>query len=185
MRNSLTVLAGLGSLGCALILGSASLAVASTSHTSKERIWLNEHNAARAEFGSAPVVWNAKLANEAEGWARTLARRGHLRHSSREQRGGTGENLWMGTRGHYAPAQMIGSFVDEQADFVPGRFPQVSRTGRWSDVGHYTQIVWPETREIGCAIATGKRYDVLVCRYWPAGNLIGETLAPMAKVAKR
>ena len=65
-----------------------------------------------------------------------------------------------------------------RAAFRPGVFPDVSRTGRWSDVGHYTQIIWPETQEVGCATALNASHEVLVCRYWPAGNVIGYRLDP-------
>ena len=167
----------------ALALSCGAMSVAQD--TSAERVWLQEHNKARDEFGSAALRWNPDLAREARDWARHLARKNYLRHSSRDQRRGTGENLWMGTRGFFSPSKMIAGFVDERRDFVPGRFPEVSRTGRWSDVGHFTQIVWPETREVGCALATGDRYDVLVCRYWPSGNVMGQTITPRAKVAKR
>jgi hypothetical protein len=68
---------------------------------------------------------------------------------------------------------MIDAFVEERRDFTPGTFPEVSRTGKWKDVGHYTQIIWPETQKVGCAIARGEHWDFLVCRYWPAGNIVG------------
>jgi hypothetical protein len=170
------------------IFGLIALCASAFAHaqdTQDQNIWLQEHNDARAQFGSAPLRWNADLAREAQEWAIHLARTNQLRHSDNEQRGRTGENLWMGTSHYFAASDMIASFLEERRHFVPGRFPQVSRTGRWSDVGHYTQIVWPETREVGCALATGARFDVLVCRYWPAGNLIGETIAPRTKVARR
>lgn len=152
--------------------------------TPRERIWLDGHNKARAEFGSEPMLWNPELAQEAVTWARYLAKKGYLKHSTRDQRGATGENLWMGTRKYFTPAEMVRSFVSESRYFVEGRFPQVSRTGRTSDVGHYTQIVWPETTHVGCALATGARYDVLVCRYSPPGNIIGRNIAPKERVAR-
>lgn len=49
----------------------------------------------------------------------------------------------------------------------------MSRSGPWSTVGHYTQMIWPTTTHVGCAIANGVRFDVLVCRYAPAGNIDG------------
>ncbi|MEM1195514.1 MAG: CAP domain-containing protein [Pseudomonadota bacterium] len=150
-----------------------------------ERVWLTQHNKARAQFGSAPLAWNDRLAKQATSWAERLARSNTLRHSSRQQRGHTGENLWMGTREAFTAAQMVDGFIDERVYFVPGRFPDVSRTGRWRDVGHYTQIVWPKTQMVGCALASGARYDVLVCRYWPAGNTIGVEIAPKSRVAAR
>ena len=71
---------------------------------------------------------------------------------------------------------MIGSWTDERRDFRRGRFPDTSRTGRWSDVGHYTAIVWPTTSRVGCAIGRSAQWDVLVCRYSPAGNVEGVIL---------
>jgi hypothetical protein len=68
---------------------------------------------------------------------------------------------------------MVGSWSTEKAWFRPGIFPQVSRTGNWALVGHYSQMIWPTTTRIGCAIASGPRVDVLVCRYAPAGNFDG------------
>lgn len=149
------------------------------------QVWLTEHNAARTAFGSAPLRWSDALEREAHIWAVRLAREGRMRHAPVSERRGHGENLWMGTSGYFTPEQMIASFVDEQRHFTPGRFPRVSRTGRWSDVGHYTQIVWPETREVGCAVARGLSHDVLVCRYWPSGNVIGTFIAPADRVASR
>ena len=150
-----------------------------------ERTWLAAHNAERAEFGVAPLTWNTHLASEARDYARQLARSERLRHSSREDRNGTGENLWMGSAGRYAPADMIEAFASEKRFFRAGNFPRVSTTGNWADVGHYTQIVWEGTREVGCATARGERFDVLVCRYWPAGNVMGQRIEPRRRVAQR
>ena len=150
-----------------------------------ERTWLQAHNAERAEFGVAPLRWNSRLASEARDYARQLARSERLRHSSPEDRNGTGENLWMGSAGRYAAADMIGAFAEEKRYFRAGQFPRVSTTGNWADVGHYTQIIWAETREVGCATARGERFDVLVCRYWPAGNVMGQRIEPSRRVAGR
>ncbi|MEQ1497075.1 MAG: CAP domain-containing protein [Novosphingobium sp.] len=133
---------------------------------------LGSHNSERKRMGIAPLIWNAALASQAGSWAQSLAAKGIFEHS--RGRGNVGENLWMGTSGYYAPEAMIGAFVDEKQYFRPGKFPDVSSTGKWADVGHYTQLIWPGTREVGCAKATGNGRDVLVCRYAPAGNVIGQ-----------
>jgi len=169
----------------ALAAAAALNAQPSSTLATVEQTWLTAHNSARAEFGSPPLRWSRSLTQEAREWARYLATRQQLRHSNRESRKGAGENLWMGTRGYFSPAQMVNSFVEERQFFVPGRFPQVSRTGNWGDVGHFTQIVWPQTREVGCAMASSAQYDVLVCRYWPAGNMIGTTITPHNRVAAK
>jgi len=135
---------------------------------------LQGHNRARDEAGVPRLAWSGTLARGAQAWADQLAREGFMRHASQAESGGAGENLWMGSAGHYAPESMIGVFVGEKRHYQPGAFPQVSRTGNWEDVGHYTQVVWRGTREVGCAIARNARNDFLVCRYWPSGNWMGE-----------
>lgn len=133
---------------------------------------LATHNAERVRLGIAPLKWSPVLAQQASEWADTLAARGVFEHAT--DRKGAGENLWRGTTGFYSPEQMIGAFVREGAYFRAGKFPNVSTTGKWQDVGHYTQLIWPATQEVGCALARGGGKDVLVCRYFPAGNFMGQ-----------
>jgi len=137
---------------------------------------LAAHNRERMRLGLAGLDWSDRLAGEAAQWARKLASEGRLRHANQQERAGAGENLWMGTSGFYDTETIIGTFTDEKALFVSGSFPHVSRSGRWQDVGHYTQIIWPDTREVGCATAEAQGREVVVCRYWPAGNWVGHTV---------
>jgi hypothetical protein len=137
---------------------------------------LAAHNAARAEKGRAPLAWSPTLAAAAVPWARTVAGDGRLRHSDKAGRPGQGENIWMGTAAFYSLEHMMARFVDEKRDFRPGVFPDISDTGKWQDVAHYTQIVWPETREVGCALETARGRDALVCRYSPPGNVNGQRI---------
>lgn len=146
---------------------------------------LNAHNTERARFGAPNLRWNPQLAREAQGWADMLAGEGRMRHASAAERHGAGENLWMGSAGAYPASVMVGAFVAEKQYFTPGTFPQISRTGNWRDVGHYTQVVWHGTQELGCAVARNQRDDFLVCRYWPAGNTYGEEIREKAVLARR
>lgn len=135
---------------------------------------LAAQNAERSRLGLARLVWNAKLAVHAKVYANDLARRGAFAHSPPQSRPGEGENLWKGTSGAYSLEEMIGHFIDERADFRPGVFPKVVRRGEWEGVAHYTQIIWPTTREVGCALVARGGTDWLVCRYAPLGNVVGE-----------
>jgi Cysteine-rich secretory protein family len=175
----------LGAL-CALAAASSASAGATTSagfaeipHTqpsaSEAQRLLVGHNLERKRLGLPPLVWNQALARDAGAWARVLLSRGELQHASHDARKGHGENLWMGTAGAWNAEGMVEMFLDERRYFRPAAFPNVSLTGHWSDVGHYSQIVWRETKEVGCAVDTAKGLDVLVCRYYPAGNVLGQT----------
>ena len=79
----------------------------------------------------------------------------------------------MGTHGVYPIEAMVGGWALEKRWFVPGVFPANSRTGNWEDVGHFTQMIWPTTTRVGCALAATARTDYLVCRYSGAGNIDG------------
>jgi hypothetical protein len=138
---------------------------------------LADQNAERGRKGQAPLTWSNDLAQQAQGWADKLAREDRMYHSDRETRHGAGENLWSGSAGYYNADDMIGGFLSEKKHFRAGTFPQVSKTGRWEDVGHYTQIIWPGTQQVGCAMASNRQRDFLVCRYWPAGNVFGRPVS--------
>ena len=131
---------------------------------------LAEQNAERDRVGVPRLEWSAQLAQDAQAWADVLAREGDLRHAPDSVNPEEGENLLMAGKGYYGPQAMIDVFLDEKKVYRHGVFPEVSATGDWHDVGHYTQIVWRNTRQVGCAVARGDDMDFLVCRYLPAGN---------------
>lgn len=132
------------------------------------------HNRERSALGHPPLAWDPALASAAAAYAPELARRGRLAHSAPETRPGQGENLWMGTSGAYTLEQMIGGWAGEKDWFRPGTFPDVSRSGKWQDVAHYTQMIWRGTARLGCAVHRDRQWDVLVCRYSPPGNVVGQ-----------
>lgn len=134
---------------------------------------LAAHNLERRIVGVQPLAWDPALAHGAAAYAQYLAASGTFQHSDRRLRRGIGENLWMGSRGAFSPEHMIGNWASEKRWYHAGTFPNVSRTGRWNQVAHYTQIIWGGTTRVGCAVATARGRDVLVCRYNPAGNVDG------------
>lgn len=131
------------------------------------------HNRERAQYGVPPLVWNAQLAADAGAYARRLAMLGRLEHSPAAERPDQGENLASGTAGIYAAADLAALWAAERSEFVRGTFPNVSRTGDWRAVGHYSAMVWRTTTAVGCATAAGGGNLYLVCRYARAGNVIG------------
>ena len=136
---------------------------------------LAEHNKARAEVGSPPLMWDESLAAGAAAYAQQLTTLGRV-HSSREGRKDIRENLLQSLRGGRSPKAMVGVWIAERQYFRPGIFPNVSTTGNWADVGHYTQMIWPTTTRLGCGIHSDARYDWTVCRYSPPGNRDGSPI---------
>ncbi|HEX8194095.1 MAG TPA: CAP domain-containing protein [Allosphingosinicella sp.] len=134
------------------------------------------HNRERAAAGVPPLAWDAALASAAASYGPALAARGRLVHSPAASRPGQGENLWMGTRGSFSIEEMVGSWAAEKRLFTPGTVPQVSRSGHFSDVGHYTQMIWRRTTRLGCALHSGGGNDYLICRYSPPGNVLGQSV---------
>jgi hypothetical protein len=136
---------------------------------------LAAHNAERAAVGVAPLQWNDQLAADARGWAMELAATGRFEHSPDEPgQEPQGENLWAGTPHAFSPEAMVRLWVVEKRDYRPGVFPNNSRSGDVEHVGHYTQLIWRASREVGCATAVGRDEEFLVCRYSTAGNVYGE-----------
>jgi hypothetical protein len=151
---------------------------------------LSAHNQARRQFGVPSVSWSDELAAGALEHARYMAETGIYGHDQTPgRRRKSGENLWRGQRGVFSYEVMVGVMAAEAQHFRPGAFPDNSRTGNWHDVAHYTQMVWPTTTEVGCAVASSATTDYFVCRYAPTGNKDGYYLTanqdPLAPLATR
>jgi hypothetical protein len=164
---------GLSALGALLCCSAAANSASYTRESAVSARLLAMHNIERARMRAAPLQWDPQLAAAAAAYGPTLARLGRLQHSPRAIRPGQRENLWMGSRGAYSPEQMVGSWIDEKRAFRPGVFPNVSATGNWEDVAHYTQLISKTTTRVGCAIQRAGRWDFLICRYSPPGNIDG------------
>lgn len=139
-----------------------------TSPTSLINEVLTAHNRYRAEVGVPLLQWSDALAGSAQRWANQLAAMNKLQHSQ------SGENLASGTTGSFSVTQLVEMWGNEKQHFISGTFPDVSNTGNWMDVGHYTQVVWRNTTEVGCGLASGGGNDFLVCHYNPPGNVTGQ-----------
>jgi len=135
------------------------------------------HNALRAEVGVAPLRWSPDLTDGAQRWADHLATEGRCRlvHS------GPGENLYWASairysNGHREPqsigaAQVAQVWAYERSHYDGER--HACAPGRVC--GHYTQMFCKRTETLGCSYSLcADGGQVWVCRYRPAGNVIGE-----------
>jgi pathogenesis-related protein 1 len=126
---------------------------------------LAAHNDVRARVDVPPLRWSDRLAARAQDWASHLLREGQFYHRPHPV---FGENLFEITGGRVSPAEVVGDWAGEARDYS-----YRGNTCRGM-CGHYTQLVWSNTREVGCAVASEPGREVWVCNYDPPGNWIGE-----------
>jgi uncharacterized protein YkwD len=129
------------------------------------RDMLAAHNAVRKRVGVPQLVWSDRLAAAARRWADTLIERNRFEHNPRTK---YGENLFEQTGAPSSPSQIVAHWASEQRNY---NYAANSCRGV---CGHYTQIVWRNTKEVGCAMARRGKREVTVCEYDPPGNFEGQ-----------
>jgi pathogenesis-related protein 1 len=137
------------------------------------------HNRWRKEVGAPPLKWSPALASMAQGWADHLKEANGCKmvHSHSD----FGENLhWAGPMTWSSgkveaqvetPADVVDSWASEKQDYNH----RSNSCARGRMCGHYTQLVWRNTTQVGCGRAVCKDLSqVWVCNYQPAGNYLGQ-----------
>ncbi|MBX7240189.1 MAG: hypothetical protein K1X92_00475 [Bacteroidia bacterium] len=141
--------------------------------------FVNSHNAVRAEVGTLPVKWSPKVAAFAQQWANQLANEKgcSLIHSQGNE---YGENIYQGSEIVLSnPGLVVESWASEKPDYDGGVIKRSLKAG------HYTQVIWGKTTEIGCGLAVCPDKSsffgsvIAVCNYNPGGNVLGQS--PLSK----
>src|SRR5262249_28459173 len=128
----------------------------------------------------SPLCWNATVAGHAQAWATTCS---GLMHDPNLGTLGEGQNL-------YAAAVSNGFPTTAAQDAEPSwaaeaaNYDYTTNTCAAGKVcGHYTQIVWRSTTDLGCGLQNCTvnspfpgfpNWTIVVCNYKPAGNIIGQ-----------
>jgi pathogenesis-related protein 1 len=126
---------------------------------------LQSHNSIRHSVGVSPLTWSEELAARAQEWAQTLLESGQLSHHPNSA---YGENLFDITGAHAPAAQVVDQWASESKNY------DYNSNRCNGTCGHYTQIVWRDTKEVGCGVARGSQREVWVCEYNPPGNQNGK-----------
>lgn len=132
------------------------------------RALLDAHNAYRARHCVPPLAWSQQIAASAQAWADRCV----FNHDPNSE---LGENLAWGTA--LSGRESVSLWYEEISLYnyaAPGFGP----------AGHFTQVVWRDSRQIGCGVARCGGDVYWVCRYSPPGNVEGEFRANVPRVCK-
>jgi pathogenesis-related protein 1 len=125
------------------------------------------HNKVRADVGVEPMTWSNELAGYAQQWAEQLAISGcRMKHRSPNA---YGENLFQGTFGAFTAVDAAKAWETEKKDYGGGVLTDLN----WAPAGHYTQMVWRQTTQLGCGQAICNNTLIVACNYHPVGNVLG------------
>ncbi|KAL4964503.1 CAP domain-containing protein [Aspergillus stella-maris] len=152
---------------------------------------LFSHNVHRANHSSPDVSWSSDL----ESSAQVLAARCVYEHDTSINGGGYGQNIGYGTSSDEVGVMISNLMYNDEMGYYTNLYgeatPDMTLFEKW---GHFSQIVWKGTTEVGCAtvscpslgnVDSATAVPFTVCNYSPAGNYDGEyadnVLAPLGK----
>jgi pathogenesis-related protein 1 len=150
------------------LLGAALLAAAPVHAQNEMQTMLDAHNAVRARHCAPPMSWSPALAASAQQWANRCV-------FNHDRNNPYGENLAWGTR--LSAREAFGLWYEEISQYnwrAPGFGP----------AGHFTQVIWRDSRQLGCAAARCGDEVYWVCRYAPAGNVGNEYQANVLPICR-
>ncbi len=128
---------------------------------------LNAHNDWRKRTGVSAVTWSPQLATVAQQWAAKLLKENRFDHRPNSR---YGENLASASGQQLSPERVVKMWGEEVSDY--NYKANTCKPGKMC--GHYTQVVWRSTKQVGCGMARGNNREVWVCNYDPPGNFVGQ-----------
>ncbi|KAG8192352.1 hypothetical protein JTE90_002172 [Oedothorax gibbosus] len=145
-----------------------------------EKECLKKHNEYRSKHGVPKLTLSDEICSYAKEWADHLASKDLFEHRSG---GKYGENIfmkWSSDPNHMVTGEeAVDSWYSEIKDYTFGQEPRTLKSG------HFTQVVWKASQEMGVAWARSKSGKLLVvANYSPAGNFVGkftENVPPLKK----
>lgn len=129
---------------------------------------LREHNKERALLNISDLTWNEDLAAYAQEWALQLAEEDKSIHHRPAD--SYGENIsWISNMPDEL-SEGVAMWNEEKEYF---KYKPIGND--WAKSGHYTQVIWKNSTEVGCGSALSKSGAFFfVCNYDPPGNYIGQ-----------
>ncbi|MEQ1929872.1 MAG: PAN domain-containing protein [Parvularculaceae bacterium] len=143
---------------------------------------LAAHNDTRKSHCAPALSWSAQLASAAQEWANKCT----------NVHGAQGENLafWSPTATNVNAYQNTWACEVQHYDFDNPKVVGGFKKGCDAPVnGHFTQVVWKDSRELGCGKQTctinGATGVYTVCRYSPQGNFNADNISNLTAQVSR
>lgn len=155
-----------------------------TSDALFESAILNSTNTYRAHYNASSLTWNASLATYASAYAAQCI----FNHSHSPTGGGGGENIAEGYDNATAAVEAWGE-EGRRYDFHNPNDGDGGKKGDDGSTGHFSQLVWRSTESVGCGRGECRGRNgvpgwLVVCEYWPAGNVEGEFGEEVGRVVR-
>ncbi len=137
-----------------------------------QELELMEHNYLRSLHNAPPLILNEDLNEMAQNYAKELAKKKRMEHSkTRNLKGKEGE--WVGENLFSQISSGIVSYTS--GDMSKGWYSEIKdynfKTGQSTGVtGHFTQLIWKDTKEVGFGVAFNGGFCIAVANYFPGGN---------------
>ena len=133
---------------------------------------LENHNYHRRRHQVGDLTRNSEIEKIAQSYSEKLASTGEFNHSGNTYKGTKlGENLyknWGSYQVSVTGTEASNSWYDEIKDY------DFNNPGFSMDTGHFTQLVWKGSKELGCGASCQNNACVVTCNYYPPGNYIGQ-----------
>ena len=115
--------------------------------------------------GSPPLRLNNELCDQAEKYLNEILETNNIIGSELYKGEILGENIFI-YNGEKTPEEICEIWYNENLYYKLNNF-QI-------DAGHFSQMIWKNTKEVGFSFIFDKNKSCGVALYYPAGNILGE-----------
>ncbi len=129
---------------------------------------LTRHNYYRAQHQVGNLVRLSAIETIAQEYSEYLASIGKMQHSDNKYNGDSlGENLYYGYLSSNIGTNAVDLWYSEESLY------DYNNPGYKSGIGHFTQLVWKNSKNLGCGVGCkSNNYCYVTCNYYPAGNFL-------------
>ena len=131
------------------------------------RIAINYMNTFRTRHDVPKLKHNKTISKYSENWAQHILDTGRFEHSSGFE---YGENIaYTYSLDHYKAFVRVTNLFYNEIEYYDYSDPKFDY-----QTGHFTQLVWKSSTQVGIGMVSNETISVLVVNFYPPGNYQGE-----------